>query len=511
MKTKRVLQNTISCFISYFITALAAFLLQRVFKNVLGKEYLGINSLYANIMSGLSIVELGFGSAIIANMYKPVAEQDIPMITALVQFYKKVYRIVAIVILGIGFCILPFINYIVGETTIAINTKLIFLFYLLDVVVSYFLTYKRSMLYANQQSYYVTWIHTIVLVITNFLQICFLYMTESLYIYLLISILFRMIENIIINMMVDKRFPYLKTSQAYQLGDEMKSDIKRKVHGLIFHKIATFVVFGTDNILISMVPGLGIIWVGVYSSYSMITRKLTGLLDSVFNSITASVGNLLLEKDSEKSYRMFCNIHFLVTWVYVFVGTAFFFVSFPFIELWMGKDFVLDRITVFVISFNMFFGGLRVSYGTFKTAAGIFFEDRYVPLAESLVNFILSVLLARSMGLKGVIIGTICSDLVLYLYSYPRYVYHNLFKKGMGVYIRDLLKSIFWFFLSFSLTAVCMRSVFTERASYQLVFAIVISISVPNFAMFLINARTDEWKYYKELLHKVLSKNCKFL
>ena len=134
-----------------------------------------------------------------------------------------------------------------------------------------------------------------------------------------------------------------------------------------------------------MVPGLGIIMVGVYSSYSMITTKLVGLIDNIFNSVTAGVGNLLLEDDREKIYKMFRNIQFMNAWIYIFFAISFYYVSFPFVELWMGKDFVLDNLTVLVIAVNMFVGGMRASFGIFKNAAGIFYEDRFIPIIEALI------------------------------------------------------------------------------------------------------------------------------
>lgn len=385
MRTEKALKNTISSVVSYILLALVAFVAQRVFKDCLGREYLGINSLFSNIMTGLSVVELGFGSAIIVNMYRPVANKDILAIVALIQFYKNIYRIIAFILLAIGLLILPFTDYLVGDLSILINVKVIFLLYLSDSVVSYFLTYKRSILYANQQNYYITWIHTAVYLAVNLLQILLLYITANFYLYIFVSMVSRLVENIIINIIADKMYPYLR------IDGSMKADIKKKVQGLIFHKLASFLVTGTDNIIISLVPGLGVIMVGVYSCYSMITTKITGMIDALFNSITSGVGNLLIDDNKEKNYEIFKVTHFIVTWIYVFVSASFYFMSFPFIKIWMGEDFVLDSATVFVITCNMFIGGCRASFGTFKSAAGIFYQDRYVSLMESAVNLITSI------------------------------------------------------------------------------------------------------------------------
>ena len=504
MRTEKALKNAISSLASYIVLALLGFIIQRVLKDSMGAEYLGISGLFTNIISSLSVIELGFGSAIIVNMYRPVAENNTDEIIALLQFYKKVYAIIAGVVFFAGMCILPFVDIIIGETTVPIPTKSIFLLYLVDVVASYLLTYKRSILYANQKSYYITWIHMVVVIITNIMQIVFLITTKNYFIYLAISIVLRFIENIVINCIIDKIYPYVNQKGSHLLSQKIKDDIKKKVFGLVFHKTASFVVFGTDNIIISMVPGLGIIMVGIYSSYSMITTKLTALIDSIFSSITAGVGNLLIEENQEKSYNMFKNFQFINTWIYVFFSISFYYISFPFIELWMGKEFVMDEATVLVIAINLFVGGLRASFGTFKNAAGIFYEDRYIPLFEALINIIVSIPLALVLGLKGVLIGTICSNMLLYLYSYRKFVYGLIFGKGAYVYFKDLLKCIFVYIIVFSLTACVMYFIHFESAWIQLIIVALICLVVPNMIIILLYHGTDEFAFFKSLFNKFL-------
>lgn len=506
MRTKKALRNTIFSFASYFILILIGFVVQRIFKDALGKEYLGISSLYSNIMTGLNVVELGFGSAIIANMYRPVANHDIGSINALLQFYKKIYSYIAGIVLLIGLCILPFVDFIVGTCTVEVNLKLIFVLYLTDSIVSYFITYKRSLLYANQQTYITTCIHTIAIVITNLLQIFCLITTKNFYLYLVSSILFRIIENVCINVVVNHLYPYVNDRIKYQLGDTVKLDIKKKVKGLIFHKIASFVVLGTDNIIISMMPNLGIGWVGVYSNYSLITTKLTALIDNIFNSITASVGNLLIEDDKEKSYAMFKNIRLINTWIYVYITVTFYFISFPFVKMWMGKEYVLDLVTVFVIALNLYIGGLRASYGVFKNAAGIFYEDRYVPVLESITNIVASIPFAFIWGLKGVLIGTICSNLVLFIYSYPKYVYHAIFGKDIRVYVKDLLNSFWMFAITMGANCCIMQFITYQSLFEQLIINFLVCLIVTNGILTIMNYRTNEFQFVLRLFYTLVGK-----
>lgn len=509
MRTDKALKNSFFSIVSYFILIIFGFVTQRIFKDTFGKEYLGVSTLFVNIISGLNVVELGFGSAIIANMYKPVADNDIELINSLLKYYKKVYRYIAFIIFISGLVILPFIKYIVGNITIDINLRLTFLFYLFDSVSSYFLTYRRSVLYATQQSYYTNIVHTLAVAMMNSIQIVILLVFKNFYLYLLISILFKLFENIIINIIVFKKYPQFSVQYGKNINRNIAKDISRKVYGLFFHKIASFIVFGTDNIVISMLPNLGIGWVALYSSYSLITTKLTSLVDNIFNAVTASIGNLIVKEEKEKIYNTFKNIKLINTWIYVFVSISFYYLSFPFISIWMGQDFVLDKVTVLIITLNLYIGGIRATYGTFKNAAGIFFEDRYIPIVESIVNIVFSIPLAFLFGLKGVLFGTILSTMVLFAFSYPKYVYNLILSKDIGIYIRDLFDSFIQFLISFSVTAICM--VFTNNiVKYeQLFIRFLICIIVPNFTMFIINKHKKEFAFIEYLIKKLLLFNKK--
>ena len=506
MRTEKALKNSFVEILSNILLILFAFAIKRIFNDILGAEYLGISGLFSSLISGLCIVELGFGNAIIYNMYRPVAENDTEKIKVLIGFYQKVYQIIALIVFVLGLLLLPFVESIVGVTSeeLNLNIKLIFLLYVIDVVVSYLASYKRSMLYAHQQTYITTFVHTVVMMLTYILQILVLLIVKSFYAYLIISISLRIIENVSINIIVNKKYPYILQKSNEKLDSETVKDIKKKVKGLIFHNLSTFLVLGTDNIIISMVPGLGVLMVGVYSAYSLIMSKITAIVDSVFNSLTATVGNLLLEKDKEKIYGTFKNIFLINSWIYIFAAISFYYISFPFIELWMGKGFVLDKITVFVITFKLFISGLRASFGCFKNAAGIFYEDRFVPIIESFVNLVASIPLAMCYGLKGVIIGTIISTMVLYVYTFPKYVYGVVLGKNNKLYIRDIAAKVIQFVVIFVITGVVVNIAKDSNTFITMIYRGAVCVIIPNLCLLLLNYRTKEFEFIKYLSMKII-------
>ena len=165
MRTKNAFMNMISSLISHFVSMFIGFFVQAIFVKNLGTEYLGINGLFSNIFSMLGVVELGIGSSIIYNLYKPIAQNNKEKIKSLMNFYKKCYRIIALII--------------VGDTTINLLTiRIIFLLFMLDIICSYLLTYKRSILYASQKNYIIDFIHIGYLLILNTVHVIILLFTK---------------------------------------------------------------------------------------------------------------------------------------------------------------------------------------------------------------------------------------------------------------------------------------------------------------------------------------------
>ena len=293
-RKKSSFKNMITAVSSNVLTIIVGLVAQAVFIKILGSEYLGLNGLFSNVISMLGIVELGMGSAIIYNMYKPIAENDHEKIKSLMQFYKKSYRIITLIISIIGLLIIPFIKYIVDieSVTVDINVYLVYILFLLETVCSYILSYKRSMLYADQKEYVTNLIHMGYTIIVNTLQLAFLYFTHNYYLYLIIKVMMRLVENVVISSYVNRRYGYLKDNNVTKLDGKTEKDIFQKIRALFFHKIGTFIVSGTDNIIISKY--LGLVTVGLYSNYYMIINAVQTVINHIIQATRASVGNLLV-------------------------------------------------------------------------------------------------------------------------------------------------------------------------------------------------------------------------
>lgn len=507
MRANNSLKNAVVAAVMNVVTILVGFISQKIFITTLGNEYLGINGLFSNVLSMLAVVELGFGSAIVYHLYKPIAEKNEKQVNILMRFYKKTYNIIAIIIFVLGICILPFIKYIIGEVTISDNIYFLFFLALIDIVVSYLLTYKRSILYADQKTYITNIVHIGYVIFMNVFEIIFLLAFHNYVLYLIIKIVFRILENLVITVIANKRYPFIIKKIEDNLDKDIKNDIYKKVKGLLFHRIGGSLVLGTDNIIISKM--FGVVTVGLYSNYSMIINAVTNLFGQVFSSITATVGNLLIEKDKRKSYQVYKSILFVNSWLYNFAGICILCLMEPFVSIWLGNDYLLSYSVLIVLVINFYVQGMRKTNSVFKEAAGIFYEDRFVPLLESLINIVSSIIFAKLFGLVGVFIGTLLSSLALFLYSYPVFVYKKLFNRKYSEFIKIHLKYLVISIFITAITVLLINCINLSNLILQLIINALVCIIVPNIIYIILFRKTEEFKYYLNLAKQLFNKKKK--
>lgn len=497
MRTKNSIKNTIVSFSSNLLTIVIGLIAQGIFIKILGSEYLGINGLFSNIISMLGIVELGVGSAIIYHLYKPIVEEDIKKVKALMNFYKKCYTIIALIILTIGLMITPYLNLFIEEVTIDINISLVYILFIIEIVCSYLLSYKRSIINANQKNYLVNFIHIGYLVILNILEIIILALTKNYYLYLGIKIVMRILENVGVTLLANKLYPYLKNNNE-KLDEKTKKDIFQKVKALFFHKVGGFIVLGTDNIIISKF--IGIIEVGLYSNYYMIIDAIEKLFGQVIRVITPSVGNMLVKESAEKSFEIFKRVRFLNFWIATFSGISLLVVMNSFITVWIGSKYLLATCVLIVLVLNYYAKSMRSCHMIFKEAAGIYYEDRYIPLLESVLNIVASLILLKYFGLAGIFMGTIISSLALYCISYPKYVYKKLFNRSYLNYTKETLGYLSIFLVLAVITYKISRLIVINNAFLSLIINCLIAVVIPNLVLLIIFWHTDNFKYYLNLL-----------
>ena len=500
-RTASSARNFVFTMLANLLAILIGLIAQRLFLRVLGLEYAGLNGLFANVITMLAIADLGIGEAVVFHLYRPLQEEDRERVRSLMVFYRRAFRTVAVVIGAIGLCLIPLLPQLARPVHVSVNLVAIYLIFLADVVLSYFLSYKRAILYADQKNYVISAIHMAYLIGMNTGQLVMLYITHNYYAYLLIKLAFRILENLWITRAADRRYPYLRGGAAAPLSTEVRADLKKKVGALFLHKIGTFVVNGTDTILISTF--LGLVTAGLYNSYYIVIDAVTRLFVPALAALTPSVGNMLVTDEREHRFTVFRRIRFMNFWLACFAATTLFVLIQPFITWWFGAEYLLPRAVVILLSFQFFQTMMRSSYNVFQDAAGIFYENRFVPLVESALNLVASILLLKLFGLAGVFAGTVISSLALWAFSYPKFVYTRLFGRTLGQYAAETLGYVSLFLgiagLTFAIASAAGR-VLAGDSLTQLAVQAVICVVFVNGALVLCFFRSDNFCHFAAML-----------
>lgn len=445
MRVENSLKNVTTALVCQLLALTISFISRSIFVFVLGKEYLGINGLFTNILSVLSLAEIGFGTAIIYSLYKPIAENDESKIIALMSFYKKAYKGIGIFIFIAGIILIPFLPIFINDINNINNINLIYFLFLINSVISYFFAYKKSIIIANQKNYLVTFYKYIFYIFLNILQICILFLSKSFILYLIIQIIFTFAENYTVSLRADKMYPYLRRNIDVKLNEIERQEIFKNIKALIYHKIGGTIVNGTDNLVISYF--VGVISVGLYSNYFMIINALNIIINQIFSSLTATIGNLNVKESKEKSFEVYQIIYFINFMIVTISSACILFLINPFIELWLGNEYLLSTNIIFILVLNFYISNMRKCTLIYKESMGLFWQDRYKPLVEGILNLIISMILARKLGIVGVFLGTMISSLLTCFWIEPFVLFKYGFNRSISEYYKSYLKySIFTFF-----------------------------------------------------------------
>lgn len=410
-RTKNAYNNIIWGFINKFIMILVPFINRTVFIYILGLELLGLDSLFTSVLQMLNLAELGISSAIVYSMYKPIANDDKKMISALLRLYKKAYRYIGIFILVVGILIMPFIPYMIkGDVPNEINVYIIYLLNLLNTVIGYFcFSYKTALPNAFQRTDLLSNTLSISKIIQGVLQICVLVIVQNYYLYLSVLPIATFINNFIISKVVDRKYPEYVCKG--EVPEDIKKDIKIKIKGLLINKICAGTRHGLDSICLSFFIGLTV--TAMYNNYYYIISSITGIFGIITSSIVAGIGNSIELYDAEKNYdemRILNHIYMLVAgWSSVVILCLYQ----PFMECWLGEEslFPMHTVCLLVIYFYILkMGDIRHVY---VQGAGLWWENRYRAIIESVCNIVLNIILGYYCGVDGIIVATIISLLII--------------------------------------------------------------------------------------------------
>lgn len=498
-RTKNATRNIIFGVLLKIYQIAMPFFIRTAMIYYMGVEYLGLDSLFTSILQVLNMAELGVSSAMVYGMYKPIAEDDENTICALLKLYRTYYRIIGLVIGVVGACLTPIIPILIkSNLPNGLNIYVLYWMNLITTVFSYWLlAYKMALFQAHQRIDVVSKISIITYSIRYFLQLFIIIVVKNYYLYLIAMLMTQILTNIFTAIQATKIYPNYKP-KGYLEKENIKI-INQRIKDLFTSKLGSVIVNSADTIVISTFLGLTVL--AVYQNYYYILTSIIGLVTIIFNACTAGIGNSMIIETKEKNFNDLKKFTFLIVWIAGFCTCCFLCLYQAFMEIWVGKRYMLSQSAVICFCIYYFVYEVNQLLNTYKDAAGIWHEDRYRPLVTAISNLIMNIILVQFCDIFGVLLSTVLSTLCI---GMP-WLLHNLFTvlfdySQLKEYLNKILKYTIIVILSCLLSyIICNMMVLGKWMT--LIVRSVICILIPNLIYYVAYKNMKE---FDECFHVVI-------
>ena len=501
IRTENFMKNMKINFIFYVVLIFITFISRTIFIKVLGADITGLNSLYTSLIGLLNVAELGVGAAVGYSLYKPLSEKNYKKIDDIMILFKYYYNRIAKIILVLGVILSIFLPFLIkGQVDIKL-AYIYYFIYLINCAISYIFTYKQTLIIADQKQYKIAYVLNITKILKIVVQCIAIYYTKSFFVWLLIEFLFSLIGMILANKKIDEEYKEVLENNNSKSIKEIKrenSQIGTNIRNVFFHKIGTFVINQTDAIVISIFSTLKD--TGIYANYMMIINALTGLLSTAIGSIMPSIGNLIAEESKEKSYSTFKILFVFDNLIALFISLVTYEVINEFMVFWVGSEYLFSKYIVITLILNLY---IQISRGTvdrFKDGFGIYW-DIYAPIIESIVNLAFSVILAYKIGIIGVFIGTIISNILIIMLWKPYILFKEGFNQNISKYVKQSLNVYIRNIIIVLICDYVYNNIFIKISiNNQLINVIIHAILISILCVILIFVLFISMKEFKSLL-----------
>ena len=446
-RTAKSLKNAKIGLVFYFINLILQFFSRKVFLECLGAELLGLSTTAQNLIGFLNLAELGIGGAIAFTLYKPLYEKNVQVVNEVVSVQGWLYRRVAYCVI-IGACILMcFFSLIFEKANVPLwYTYGSFIVLLISALLGYFINYRQIVLTADQKEYMITWNLQGGRAVKVFLQILAIYYLDNGYVYwMILELVVSVAMAVALDKLLKRTYPWLKSIPSK--GGKLRKkypEIIQKTKQVFFHQIAGVVLTQTSPLIIYAYASLTL--VAIYGNYMLIILGVISLMNSLFNGINASVGNLVAEGDMERIKSVFWEFTSIKMWFASIICFGIYTLGHSFISLWVGKEFILEE-TAFQFLVIIAFINLTRTSQVFLSAFGLF-QDIWAPLTEAILNLGLSILLGYYYGLTGILFGVLISLLLMVCCWKPVFLFKKGFKTSLNEYIWRYAKYVILILIS---------------------------------------------------------------
>lgn len=498
-RSAKSVRNIAFGYMQQLITLVLAFVTRTIFVRLLGAEYSGVNGLFTNILTLLSLAELGVGNVLTYSLYGAIHENNETKINQYISFYRRLYYVIAVAIAVAGVILIPFLDVLVKSSLPKNEVIIYYILYLTNSVVSYFVVFKVTLLRADQKEYIKNIVSTITLVLQYVFQIVFLLIWKNYVVFLLIQIAFTIVQNLTCNIIANKQYPYLrKHTRNSELID--KPALISNVKSMFIYKVSNVVVTSTDNILISVL--LGTIYVGYYSNYSMIINYVSTFINLTITGITGSLGNLNAANSKEHSYSIFRKFVYLFGVITIFCASCLAVTVQGFIPIWVGEQYVLRTEVLAAVILTFYITHVFDPTWMFCETMGLFRERKYAMILNAILNIILSFIFSKKWGMAGILFATAISRCLTIVWWEPYILFKYKFKRPLLEYVFQQIKITCTNVLIF-ITSILLCSLLPNSFFYLVIRVIICGVVMMTFEIVCMG-RTEEFRWMAKKIKNIV-------
>ena len=499
-----ILKNSIVSLGGHAVSMVIQSVLRKVLLMIIGIEILGISGAVSSVLSTLALTELGFHTAVVYQLYAPMRSQDYEKINKILSVFRMVYIFVGTVFFCFSIVSIPLLNVLLTDVSITRKVVVIYLLMSINVVSSYFFSYRRVLLYADQREYIAKIIDSFCNVVFCAFKIWVVLCFRNYSAFLILQILQTIVSNLLVCRVCKKRYPYIVHCRPDRI---LFGEIFKDVKNIFMGKIAGYVYGATDNLIISSF--IGVIKVGFFSNYTMIMGAIRSVISALFYTMTPVVGNMLqVERDKterEQQFRVYSHIRCIFA---AYITSAWLLLANDLVLILFGREYVMENMIVVLMGMDLYIDIAYSGCCEYISGAGLFQADKYIAVIGALINLFFSILLVKNMGLAGVLIGTTISQMFFWI-GRSIIVYRKVLNGLFHVYLFYLLKNAIWICILcvvVSMVSVCRSWIKVSNHVLQIFYCFLGFTFVYVATYFIAFSWTEEGRATYRILKKFLKR-----
>ena len=433
-RSRRAKLNIIVSLMGQFVTLICGLIVPRLLISRFGSEAYGATASISQFLAYITLLEAGIGGVARAALYKPLADNDMSKVSAVISEIMRFFRVIGYVFAAYVIALACVYQRIADVQCFDwITTATLVVVISISTFAQYFIGISYSvLLQASQRTYISTAISMVATVLNTVVIVILAKLGCSLIIVKLASSVVFALRPIAMRIYVQKHY------RLVHVKERNPKLLAQKWNGLGQH-FAFFLHSNTDIAVLTVLANLST--VAVYSVYNMVVSHIQSLTSSFSTGMEAIFGDMLARKETELLKRTFQHYETLISFVSLILFSVTTVMIVPFVRLYTkginDADYIQPLFALLMVIASLLYC-MRIPYHAMTIAAGHFKQTQIAAYGEAIINITISVLLVAKLGLIGVAIGTITAVLFRFVY-YIYYLSKNIFFRHVSVSVRRLM------------------------------------------------------------------------